>query len=239
MKHGLHRRGFLVGLGALAVVPSVVRGRTTLPEGQFELERVLRRGLADGQEIAVTRRWTIDFSQAANGQVAVSGTQSFAAVDAPPALEALARIEEQRVETGLFPMLLDEGGHIATGPEDGSIAPIPQEAVSSALDYARQRAPGPDPAAASRRFLADLSQHGDRWLTLWPSDLFFPVPRDRTARKDMTLPDGTQGVVSMRESASVRDASGLLERYLREATTSTATMTRKGSESWTLAPTVS
>ena len=239
MNHRPHRRGFLLGLGALAAMPSSVFASSTLPEGQFELERVLRRGLADGKEIVVTRRWSIRFSPAADRTIEVSGSQSFAKVDAPAALQALAQIEERRSETGLFPMMLDQGGLIVSKPGDtAQVAPIPQEAIAAAVEYAQERAASAESVASSRQFVADLSQHGDRWLTLWPSDLFFPIPHNNTVRKDVTLPDGTQGVVTMRESASARDGSGLLKHYLREATTSTATMARKGSESWTLTPTV-
>tara|TARA_B100000678_G_C18205304_1_gene501120 strand:+ start:1113 stop:1820 length:708 start_codon:yes stop_codon:yes gene_type:complete len=235
----MQRRGFLAGIGASVLLPSLVHAQGSAVTGDFVLERVLRRGLSKGLAIEVTRRWAITLAPSPEGGLRVTGTQIDAHVDAPPALQAIARMEEEREEHGFLPLLLDQEGLIL--PENGSdsLAPLPEEAISAALAYARSRTQGLEAAGVSRQFFADLSEHSQNWLTMLPRDLFFPAPRDRSMSREIALPDGIEGVVRMRETATADPATGLLLALDREATTTTAEFSRSGSETWTLERAVS
>ena len=105
--------------------------------------------------------------------------------------------------------------------------------------FARSRASGGEVVSASRQFVADMSQSGQRWLTRLPRDLFFPAPREREASQAIDLPDGTSGTVTMREVAVSDPASGLLRSFQREAETSSPHFSRKGGETWRLMAAVS
>ena len=240
MSIAVGRRGFLLGLGALAALPApaLARALTGAPEGDFVLERVLVRGLSDGKRIVVTRRWSIAFAPSEAGGLRVTGEQSFAKVDAPPPLQALAAIEAGREEAGFLPLQLDMTGEIVS-PAEGEAPPaLPEDVVSAALAYARARSAGAEVSATARQFVTDLSQRGHEWLTKLPRDLFFPEPRDRSASRDIALPDGTQGHVILRERALAASEWGLLREFAREAETSTAAYSQKGSDRWTLSATV-
>lgn len=235
----MERRGFLLGLGALAISPGLARAQPAVLDRAFALERVLVRGLADGKRITVTRRWKIAFSPADAGWLRVTGEQDFVEVDAPAALQALARLEENREEAGLFPRLLDEEGRISDSADSVRLDPLPEEVVDAALVFAKTRMVEEEATLASRRFVSDISHSGHEWLTRLPADLFFPLPRERSASREIVLPDGTEGTVEMSETARARDGSGLLESFRREVRTRTANVERGGSDTWRLSQPVS
>ncbi|WP_370182590.1 hypothetical protein [Alteriqipengyuania sp.] len=239
MKADMERRGFLVGIGALALVPglaSAAQGQARpVPEGAFRLERVLTRGLADGKSIVVTRHWGVAFEKTGPGALRITGKQTFAHVDAPASLQAISRIEARRDESDLFPLDLDAQGLIVVADRQGPVAPLPDSVLAEAISYAKARSAGENVTASSRQFLADLSQRGLDWMTGLPRDLFYPAPRDRRAEREIVLADGMAGTVAMREHVQADTASGLMTRYYREATTKTETMSRTGSETWSLA----
>ncbi|MBB3034302.1 hypothetical protein [Alteriqipengyuania lutimaris] len=235
----MKRRSFLFGLGAVTLFPALAQANGAFTDRAFELERVLVRSLADGHELRVTRRWSIGFSADADGLLRVVGKQDFARVDAPEALAAIARMEENRSETGFLPLTLDREGRIMSDGTDAAVPPLPEEAMTQALAFARSRQGEATTTDASRRFVADLASSGDHWLTRLPPDLFFPTPRERSASRPVTLPDGTEGVVEMTETVRARSESGLLESFARTVSTSTQSITRRGRDDWTLSPAVS
>ena len=235
----MKRRGFLFGLGAAALFPALARAHGGVDGRSFELERVLVRSLADGDDLQVTRRWSILFSAAGDGRLQVSGTQVFAQVDAPEGLHAIARMEESRTEKGFLPLTLDRTGRIVLESADTPPQPLPEEAVAHALDFARSRVSEAQSAEASRRFIADLSNSGNQWLTQLPGDLFFPAPRERSASRQIVLPDGTDGLVEMTETVRAHSGSGLLQSFARTVSTSTQSITRTGRDEWTLSSAVS
>ena len=234
MKLVVRRRSFLAGLGALAIAPFPASARLSAPLGEYTLERVLIRSLSGGARIAVTRAWAISFEASPGTGLRVVGKQSHVQVDAPPALQALTRVEASRDESALFPLLLDAAGRIVDTSPGNSLAPLPDKVVDAALAYAKAHSDEPSAQPVSRQFLSDLSEHGEKWLSRMPDDLFFPDPRDRNVSRELTLPDGTTGMIEIRESATANVVSGLLKSFVRQATTRTQTMTREGSETWTL-----
>ncbi len=210
-----------------------------MPQGAFTLERVLSRGLTDGEAIVVTRRWSIAFDAPLQDLWRITGVQTFADVDAPAPLQALASVEARRDESGMFPIDLDEEGLIVTSDRQDPVASLPENVLAEALAYAKTRSAGDNVTATSRQFLADLSDRGRDWLTGIPRDLFYPVPRDRAVGRQIDLADDTEGTVEMREMAQTDGVSGLMTRFHREATTKTGKMARTGHETWSLTPEVS
>ena len=98
-------------LGSPPAPPRAARRPARAPEGNFLLERVLARDLSDGASIVVTRRWRAAFLPRDRGMF-VDGEQIFAAVAAPPGLQALASLEQSRAATAMFPIALDAAGLI-------------------------------------------------------------------------------------------------------------------------------
>tara|TARA_B100000678_G_scaffold32240_1_gene23772 strand:- start:1244 stop:1933 length:690 start_codon:yes stop_codon:yes gene_type:complete len=229
----------VAGLGALCIMPfSPLAGRT-LVGVRGVLDRVLVRSLPGNAQITVTRSWLIAFEDGGAGRVFVSGQQIGAKVDAPAALQALAKLEAARDESDLFPLDLDPAGQIMGDAHEATPAPLPGEVAASALAFARARDTTANPDEASRRFLADLSQHAEKWITGLPADLFYPDPRNREVTREVVLPDGTTGTITMREIVKTADATGLLKSYRREASATAGNAAKTGSETWTLFPAVS
>ncbi len=239
MSAGLPRRSVVAGLGALAILPfSPLWGRRPIG-AQCVLDRVLVRSLPGNARITVTRSWLIIFEDAGEGRMRVTGCQSDAKVDAPAPLQAIAKMEAARDESDLFPLDLDSAGRIVTGAREATPPPLPDEAVAAALAFARAHGTADDAADASRRFLADLSQHAEQWISGLPADLFFPTPREREATREIALPDGSSGTIAMREIVTAFRKTGILQSYRREATTTSGDTAKTGSETWMLMPTVS
>lgn len=233
----MHRRGFLCGLGASVGLIALhgSAGAQVLPAGgSYRLERLLQRGLSDGNHILVTRGWEIAFTPSGADEVEVAGQQIYADVDAPAALRALATIEEKRNSTGLFPIRLDRNGHIIAQKEAQRFAPLPEELAQAAVAYAKAQDAKPEAEADTRKFISQLSDQGIGWLSMLPRDLFFPHPRELETRRDIALPHGAKGVVEMREIARAAPLTGLLESFRREVTTIAGESEQQHSETWRL-----
>lgn len=239
MSSRLERRVFLAGLGALVLARPVAAAGRTVPQGTFTLERVLVRSLGDGERLVVIRQWAINFGPSDEAGLCITGKQSRASVDAPPALAALAKLESRRDESGMFPIQLDPAGRIIDKAGVTTLDPLPDTVADAALDYVQSRASAANSGAVTRQFLGDLSTQGEKWLSRMPADLFFPSPRALGTAREIALPGGGTGTIELRETASADPVSGLLETYRREATTITGASTRTGSETWTLTHTVS
>lgn len=234
----MRRREFVAGLAGIAILPSAPHARA-IPAGKtFQLERVLDRGLSDGNSIVVTRRWDIGFAAAGPGAMRVSGEQTFAQVEAPPALHALAKLEETRRAEEFLPLDLDEQGRILPAEGDRAFAPLPEDLADAAIAYAGAQGAEPSAHADTRRFVERLSDQGIGWLSMLPRDLFFPQARELETRRDLALPDGAKGVVEMREIAQAAPVTGLLDSFRREVTTITHATERRNSETWRLSSTV-
>ena len=240
----MERRGFLLrlgllGTGPLAIRPGPLLGAPAVPEGQFRLERMLRRDLFDGQTITVDRSWLVRFDASADSGLTVSGEQLSSTVEAPPALAELARLEEQRTADGLLPLRLSAVGMILDPPGTRSLDPLSGTVIEAAADYVADHSLAPKVELNVREFVAMLSRRQMGWLSHLPRDLFFPVPRSKTARRDIALPDGGQGRVDLRENARADAASGLLESFMREAITTIGDSSRSAAETWQLGLVVS
>lgn len=234
----MERRGFLTGLGLVGFAPLALHSASllaarTVPEGKFRLERVLRRDLFDSKAILVNRGWLIRFDASAGGGVEVTGEQVTSVVEAPPALAALARLEEQRAAS-LLPLRLSASGTIVDRPGDIMLDPLPETVLEAAADYVAGHSSAPAVDLSAREFVAQLSQRQMDWLSRLPRDLFFPAPRRKTAVRKIVLPDGTTGHVDLLEVTTAQESTGLLQSYLREAVTSVGSSSRRSTETWRL-----
>lgn len=227
--------GALMPFAALAWPTGVAsagwRG-AAVPTGLFVLARTLTRGLSGGAAIVVTRRWRIGFAADRNG-LRVAGEQIFADVSAPPSLASLAAIESARDESGLFPMTLDHQGLIRQLGADGDGA-----ALVRALDTGRALVMAMPISAADRRdadaFMARLAALSAEAVSRLPSDLLFPRAGSDTTSRELALPGGGTGSVTVRTTASACPDSGLLRASERLVLTRIEKNERSSSERWTL-----
>ena len=163
----------------------------------------------------------------------ISGEQSDVTVTAPAALAPFAQLEEQRVETGLFPILIGR---------DGLIDPAPTPPMNQQLDRAiaiatRRFRKAALPLSDARRgvaFLSALERSVAEHISQVPRDLFFPRDATRTHDRAVHLPDGTQGHVLVDFKAATFGETRLLKHAARTITTSIGTDARTSHEEWSL-----
>ena len=237
---GIERRIAAQRLALAALLPFATLGLSParaarrpleVPEGNFRLERVLNRGLADGAAIVVTRHWHIEFKREGSGMT-VSGAQVFADVTAPPPLEPLAAIERARSASDLFPLTLDEAGMII--PTDGK---GDDAALVRALETGRALVRSLPSASAqddAKRFMAQLAGMSAGAVSRLPSDLFFPKPGQDTTTQAIALPGGGTGTIAIEAKASAAPKSGLLVSSERRIVTRIEGSERNTAESWAL-----
>ncbi|MEO5705447.1 MAG: hypothetical protein ABIT10_13635 [Alteraurantiacibacter sp.] len=222
---GLALLPFLSSRMARAATAEAVSGTIAPPSGDMIYRRTLQRQLPGGIQLATTRDFRVRFSTAGDGYL-VDGVQVSARVEAPANLASLARLEEQRVEKGVFPLALDHQGRIVDGPD-----PAMTEQVSLALAEVRQRfADGGE----VRELLDALSASSTQLTAYLPQDLFAPAEGAVEQRQTIELPWGQTGEVRVRFAAS-RDADTRLMRLAtREVITTLEGEERRSSERWEL-----
>ncbi|MDC0887231.1 hypothetical protein OAS19_05525 [Altererythrobacter sp.] len=231
----VHRRSVLaMGAGGfLATVPGALRAAMPVIPGQAcTLSRTLDRILIDGALIRVERQWQVRFSEQDGGYI-VEGEQSFVAVDAPPALQPLAKLEASRTESSLFPIRLDTAGLIAS-TDSGLIAAPMADLLGAAEKFIANAAGGPDRKAQARAFANSLDMHAAKMLSRLPHDLFFPRELSWLESRDVALPDGPVGHVSIQFDAQKDPRSGLLRSAERTVVTTLDEASRTSREIWKL-----
>ena len=184
-----------------------------LPPGPLLLTRTLHRPLAGGREVVTSRTYRISIVADGPG-FRVEGEQIECSVSAPPGLEALATIERNRVDRGLFPFRLNRNGMIMAAEQNGSVTQAAEQAAIP-LEQAHKVAAGllsrsHLPPASKRQAAQALSglQRRPGGISPWPVDLFNPAPGRHTASQAMTLPDGSQGHFTITIEASGRPELG-------------------------------
>jgi len=242
---GYDRRQVAGRIAAAALLPLAALGmpisptmafprKRAAPAGSFALQRVLTRELGDGAAIVVTRRWRIRFATAAPGMF-VAGEQIFAEVAAPPALSPLAALEKARSTATLFPIRLDAMGQIAGSDQETNAAELLR-----AIDVGQgmfDRGPGRTAMADdARSFMAQLARMGAQAVSAMPRDLFFPVAARDSATRDVALPGGETGTISVATDASADVRTGLLRASERVVVTRVGGSTRSSREGWSLTP---
>jgi hypothetical protein len=195
--------------------------------------RRLERGMAGGHRFVVERRFAVHFHALAGGY-RVDGAQVGVDVEAPEAIAEFARIERERVEQGLFPLTLNDAGIIVDRP------PVPlaerlDEAVRLALGQLRAQGHAARERTELEQFVLAVQQGAARLVSELPRDLFAPgAPRRET--RDVALPGGDAGAVTVAFTAVRDPATGLMREAQRVVTTDLHGAQRQTRESWTLTP---
>lgn len=201
--------------------------------GPYRLTRTVERQLGRAGKLVVARTWALTFTQQARG-FGVTGAQTGVTIDAPPVLAPLAQIERERVEEAMFPLLLDGSGVMAAraaGRSDDAVAEA-VEAVRARL--ATQQFTAGDLALASQ-FMDSLQAAGHSALAAWPLDLFAPGNRSATDRREVALPGGTTGTLTIATTAAADPATGVMQHFERRIDTVVSGLTKTGKERFDLA----
>jgi hypothetical protein len=205
------------------------------PAGPMLYTRRLERGLADGASLVVSRSFSVRFRPQGAGFV-VEGEQVAVEVEAPDKLAEFARIERERREQGLFPIVLEGDGRIA-----GTLAPMTaqlDEAVREAVAKLDSRPREPGARAELVHFVNAIQQSAGKLVTELPRDLFAPGSAPHTEVREIALPGGGAGEVTVTFSAAADPATGLMKRAVREVVTALDGDRRRTVESWELKPLV-
>lgn len=216
---------------ALAARARAVSASIVVPQRSFVLRRELERGLAHGDSLLVVREWRARFEQSERGTL-VEGSQVSCTVDAPAVLEPIAAIERDRIEAGPFPARLDMNGRII---DDRSVArgAGAGDAVQAAFAVLERLGTPNAEMREAREYLGRLAEASGRIISAIPPDLFFPVVGEASERRELALPDGTMGEVSVKIAVRA-GAGGLLESFDRRIVTRIGDDTRNSRETWRL-----
>lgn len=213
-------------------LPATATRQFAPPPEPMLLTRKLRRPLSGNAEIVTWRSYEVRFRREDAGY-RVEGELVDVLVEAPRGLEALATLERNRPDTGLFPMWLDSHGMLVAGN-----SPQVSDAVQEASVTVAQRLGAlPLDLFAERQaqaFVSGLKKHGAH--TPWPDDLFQPSPGRRQETRTIPLPNGVSGRVSVITDAEVLGNSGLLASLSRVVTSQLEDATQVTEELWTLSP---
>lgn len=202
------------------------------PAGPVLLTRELRKALSDGKEVVSRRRYAIRFHPNATGY-RVEGELVGADVDAPPELAQLADVERTRSDEGLFPLALDRHGLILEqqGADDPAAA---ARTMAAARDFIVKAQMTDAERTAALAMVAKLQAQARAAGGNWPADLFRPASGEHQESRELPLPDGSTGKVTVTITAT--DApGGLLDRLQRRVVTELGGSARLSTETWTLA----
>lgn len=196
------------------------------PSGDMIYRRTIVRTLAGGIGLTATRDFRVRFSAREAGYL-VDGAQVASRVEAPVNLAALARLEEQRVEQGVFPLVLDHSGRIV----DGRAVPGDLN-VTRALDDVRQRFA--ENGAEVSQLLDAISASSASITAYLPLDLFAPRQDEQEQRQEIALPWGQTGEVLVRFAATRSADTGLMRLATRDVVTTLEGEERRSAERWEL-----
>lgn len=198
----------------------------------MRLSRILTRDLRGSASLRVFREWQIAFADQGRG-IAITGRQVSARVEAPPPLGQLAKIEESRDTSAMFPVLLSDSGMIvaagaSTREEDLNFAVRKAQAMIAS-------APMPENEKARHQlYLAQLQRSGASLLDQMPPDLFFPDERDVKSIQEISLPGDLIGEFELTYNAFTKPGAAWLLRAMREVVTRIGSDERRSIEEWTM-----
>ncbi len=220
----------LLPLAAASADPASAGGGFSAPKGPLVLTRTLRRPLPGGAEIVSTRSYEISVVPDGDG-FRVEGRLLDSEVTAPPSLAALAALERDRPDSGLFPFRLDRDGLIAS-----AAVPSDRSAESAAAEASKSTIAASALAEADRReaqaVIDQLTTRSGVTGARWPNDLFRPAPGVRSQTSRFELGDGKTGSVTTTIEAR-RDASG--DSIERTVVTETGGASRATHETYKIA----
>jgi hypothetical protein len=226
-----------LGLGFPRLTMAAEGGRFSPPTAPMLLSRQIVRELPNGAQIVIKRVWKVSFAPTATG-VSVIGQQVSIDVKAPPTLEFLAQLEEQRQETNLFPLTLSAAGMIASNSNLAVIDMANVELVQRAIAGAEERIESielnGDAEGLGQKFLSSLQGSGAELASKVPSDLFHPQQSDWQNEREIDLPQGLTGTVLVIFEAKMNAAGECMERVERRVISSVGESMRSSSEIWEL-----
>jgi hypothetical protein len=235
-------RSTIVWLGGAAamLMPAVLAGPALAsaepaavfapPQAPLLLTRTLQRPLPDGKAVVTRRAYAVRIVRDGAGY-RVEGNLAETRVEAPPALAALAEIERHRNDTGLFPILLDANGMIVGGGSVQSDGSFDRAAIVAAQAIGGSGLPGLDMLQA-QSFVQQLRTRAAR--SIWPADIFHPIPGKRSETRAIAMPDGGEGHVTIAIETKGAGSGGQLALLGRVVTTDLAGDTRTTREEWQL-----
>jgi hypothetical protein len=217
--------------GAAALSPGA---RIDPPLGPMIFTRRLERGLAGGARLVVSRSFAVRFAETADGWT-LSGEQADVSVEAPERIAALAAIERQRKETGLFPLKLDRSGMIV---REGAAARAKELDRAIAIVHAElaRRNLAADERKAYDAFIRAVHEAGAKMSSALPGDLFAPRDTATHAARAVALPGGGAGTIEIDFTATVDPATRVMRQARRVIVTAIADDRRLTREDWTLLP---
>lgn len=244
MNTHLSKRQMVQLLASLAILP-ILAGQCAAiaqptsgfnpPDRPLLFTRRLTRELGAGAAIDVFRSFEIRFIRSAAG-FRVEGREIGCDVSAPPALAALAEMERKRQENGLFPMQLDSRGLILKGPQGrGPSAPI-GKAVNEALAQIAESHISSGDQANAREFVFGLQMLGARITGNMPRQLFVGMTLTQHEERELPMPDGNFGTLTVTMHATTSPDFGLIDRGERVVVTQFGESRRRWVEKWALAP---
>lgn len=232
----LRLAGMAVTLPLVSIVSAAAQpaGAFAPPANPMLYTRRLERELADGARLVVTRSFAVRFIREADG-FRVEGEQVGVEVEAPEQLAALAALERERVETGLFPLQLDRAGAIRATSRAAQSEQL-DRAVREVTARIEQGQHIPAERDAMRAFVEAVHRSAGELVTELPRDLFAPTAEPRAESRSIALPGGDAGSVQMTFTAERDPATGVLRAARREVVTEVAGDHRRTIESWRLEP---
>lgn len=200
------------------------------PLAPLLLTRTLHRPLPGGKAITTRRSYAVRIVRVGTG-FRVEGELIDASVDAPPQLAALAEIERNRKDTGLFPILLDGQGQIVGGGTLVSDGSLDRAAAIAAQQIGTSGIAAVDMLQA-QSFVRQIAARAPR--TQWPADVFHPTPGRRAEDRVIAMPGGVEGHVTIEIAGEGATRNGQIALLERTVTTDLSGDTRVTTEQWQL-----
>ncbi|WP_310534975.1 hypothetical protein [Novosphingobium sp.] len=233
------RAALLAGC-AFALAPSasaenVARAPSTAafsaPAGPIVLTRELRRTIGKSKQIITRRSYEIRFVPEGTGW-RVDGTLISSEVDAPAELAELAALEKARKDVGLFPLTLDSQGLIVAqrAPTDAVATDKARIVANKAVEKIDMTSTDKTVAKQMIQTIATQSQASGG---NWPIDLFRPPADPVIDVRNIPLPGGNQGRVTVTMQARSNPEGGL-RHFDRRILTEIGGTSRLSEESWSM-----
>lgn len=203
------------------------------PAGPMLYSRTLVRSLAGGATLSVSRDFEIRFLPTVAG-FRVEGRQVAASVEAPEAIAALARMEEQRIEDGVFPLELDQLGKIMSEGKETDAAVFDRAAATAKEQIDAQGLPA-DERRVLIKFVETVHRAASSVTSELPTMLFAPDEGRITDTRTIALPGGGAGEMASVFEAHVDPVTGLMRSASRQVVTKLDGTSRTTTENWALA----